>query len=40
MTREVYLDNSATTKIRPESLARYVEVSTEHFGNASSLLPL
>lgn len=37
MTKEVYLDNSATTKIRPESLARYVEVSTEHFGNASSL---
>ena len=34
---EAYLDNSATTKIRPEALARYVEVSTEQFGNASSL---
>lgn len=33
----VYFDNSATTKICDEALARYIEVSSEHFGNPSSL---
>ena len=33
----VYFDNSATTKICDEALARYIEVSQEHFGNPSSL---
>ena len=33
----IYLDNSATTKIRPEALAKYVEVSENDFGNPSSL---
>lgn len=33
----IYFDNSATTKISDEALARYVEVSRECFGNPSSL---
>ena len=33
----IYLDNSATTKICPEALAKYVEVSESEFGNPSSL---
>lgn len=33
----IYLDNAATTKICPEALSRYVEVSEAHFGNPSSL---
>ena len=33
----IYLDNSATTKICPEALKKYVEVSETEFGNPSSL---
>jgi len=33
----IYLDNSATTKIRKEALEKYAEVSEEVFGNPSSL---
>ena len=33
----IYLDNSATTKICPEALQKYVEVSEGDFGNPSSL---
>ena len=33
----IYLDNSATTKIRPEALEKYTEVSLGNFGNPSSL---
>ena len=32
----IYLDNSATTRISEEALARYIEVSRMHFGNPSS----
>ena len=35
--REIYLDNSATTKICERALERYVRVSKESFGNPSSL---
>ena len=35
--REVYLDNSATTRICEESLLKYVEVSQNVYGNPSSL---
>lgn len=34
---EIYLDNSATTRISPAALARYNEISTEEWGNPSSL---
>lgn len=37
MTDIIYLDNSATTRISEEALARYCEVSRELFGNPSSL---
>ena len=33
----IYLDNSATTKIRKEALDKYVEVSINTYGNPSSL---
>ena len=33
----IYLDNSATTKICPEALKKYVEVSESDYGNPSSL---
>jgi cysteine desulfurase len=33
----VYLDNSATTRIYPEALKKYNEVSEDVFGNPSSL---
>ena len=33
----IYLDNSATTKICPESLRKYIEASEGDFGNPSSL---
>ncbi len=33
----IYLDNAATTKICPEALGKYVEVSERCFGNPSSL---
>lgn len=35
--KEIYLDNSATTKISEEALAKYIEISRECFGNPSSL---
>lgn len=37
MKKTVYLDNSATTKICPEALKKYVSVSENCFGNPSSL---
>lgn len=37
MQREVYLDNSATTRICEEALNKYVEISRECYGNPSSL---
>ncbi len=37
MDKLIYLDNSATTRIREEALMRYCEVSREQFGNPSSL---
>lgn len=33
----IYLDNSATTKICPEALKKYIEISENTFGNPSSL---
>lgn len=33
---EIYFDNSATTRICPEALRVFCEVSEEHFGNPSS----
>ncbi len=35
--REIYLDNSATTKVCPEAVQKMVEIMTEHYGNPSSL---
>ena len=37
MKKEVYLDNSATTRISEEALNKYVQVSREIWGNPSSL---
>ena len=37
MERQIYLDNAATTKIRPEAMAEYVRVSENLWGNPSSL---
>lgn len=37
MKKQIYLDNAATTKIRPEAMAEYVRVSEEVWGNPSSL---
>lgn len=37
MKRQIYLDNAATTKIRPEAMEKYVSVSEEIWGNPSSL---
>ncbi|MBQ7387467.1 MAG: cysteine desulfurase [Clostridia bacterium] len=37
MQKEVYLDNSATTRICEEALNKYIEVSRECYGNPSSL---
>lgn len=37
MERQVYLDNSATTRICDEALDKYIEVSRECYGNPSSL---
>lgn len=34
---KIYLDNSATTKIRPEALKKYTEISENVYGNPSSL---
>ena len=35
--KEIYLDNSATTRICEEALQKYLEVSRECYGNPSSL---
>ena len=35
--RAIYLDNSATTRIREEALQEYVDISTSLYGNPSSL---
>ena len=35
--KQVYLDNSATTRICEEALEKYITVSRESFGNPSSL---
>ena len=37
MEKTVYLDNSATTRICPEALETYCRISTQQFGNPSSL---
>ena len=37
MKREVYLDNSATTQVRPEVAAAVMETMTRWYGNPSSL---
>ena len=37
MKRQIYLDNAATTKMRPEAMAEYVRVSESVWGNPSSL---
>ena len=37
MKRQIYLDNAATTKIRPEAMTEYVRVSEQLWGNPSSL---
>lgn len=34
--REIYFDNSATTRICPAALQAYVEASEQHYGNPSS----
>lgn len=36
----IYLDNAATTRVRPEAVQAAVDVMTEGFGNPSSLYPL
>ncbi len=36
MTKEIYLDNSATTKICEQALKTYIEVSQSNYGNPSS----
>ena len=35
--KQIYLDNSATTKICKEALEKYIEISKNSFGNPSSL---
>ena len=37
MKRQIYLDNAATTRMRPEAMAEYVRVSESVWGNPSSL---
>lgn len=34
--REIYLDNSATTRICPEALEKYIAVAQDNYGNPSS----
>ena len=36
MTKEIYLDNSATTKICEQALKTYIEISESNYGNPSS----
>ncbi len=35
--KEIYLDNSATTKVCPQAAAKALEIMTENYGNPSSL---
>ncbi|MBQ5564818.1 MAG: aminotransferase class V-fold PLP-dependent enzyme, partial [Clostridia bacterium] len=35
--REIYLDNSATTKVCNQAVDKMVEIMTEKYGNPSSL---
>lgn len=35
--RQIYLDNSATTRISHEALEKYIQVSRDNYGNPSSL---
>ena len=37
MKRQIYLDNAATTKMRPEAISEYLRVSDSVWGNPSSL---
>ena len=37
MKKQIYLDNAATTKMRPEAVAEYLRVSESAWGNPSSL---
>ena len=37
MEKHIYFDNSATTKICPEALGKYIELSESCYGNPSSL---
>ena len=37
MKKQIYLDNAATTKMRPEAMAEYVRISENTWGNPSSL---
>lgn len=37
MKRQIYLDNAATTRMRPEAMAEYIRVSESVWGNPSSL---
>ena len=37
MKRQIYLDNAATTKMRPEAMAEYQRVAENAWGNPSSL---
>ena len=37
MQKEIYLDNSATTRVSEEALNKYIEISREFYGNPSSL---
>ena len=35
--KEIYLDNSATTKVCPQAVEKMIEIMTENYGNPSSL---
>ena len=35
--KEIYLDNSATTKVCSEAVEKMIEMMTENYGNPSSL---
>ena len=35
--KEIYLDNSATTKVCQQAVEKMIEIMTENYGNPSSL---